>query len=316
VEVGAIIVATGAQKYEKIGEYLYGVDPDVVTQLELEELLYYGKVKAENVVMILCVGSREKGAKEYCSRICCTEAVMHALKLKEEGKEVYILYRDIRTYGFAEEYYRRAREAGIVFCRYHEDKKPLVERKDGRLSVTFFDPMLQRYIMLPADLVVLNVGMVPYKNEELAKMLKVPLTPDGFFLEAHVKLRPVEFATEGIYLCGFAHSPKFPSETVTQSYAAASRALTLLLKDAIEGEAKIATVKTQICKGCHTCEKVCAYGAVEVLWEEREKAYKAKVNEALCKGCGACAASCPANAVDVAGFSNTQIFSQINALIS
>jgi len=318
LEHGAIIVATGGEEYHP-DEYLYGKDSRVLTQLELENrIATAGNEKFGNVVMIQCVGSRND-EHPYCSRMCCGEAVKNALKIKEKDPDanVYILYRDIRTYGLMEEHYRNAREAGVIFIHYEEENKPKVAKatSGGKevLQVAVFEPLIQEDIIIDADLLVLSVAVVPPKeNEILAKMLKVPINEDGFFLEAHAKLRPVDFATEGIFVCGMAHSPKPIEESISQARAAVSRACTLLTKDAIEAEGIIATVNPNRCTACELCILVCAYNAIEI--EETKMGKIAKVNSALCKGCGACAATCRCSAIDVKGFTDMQMSLIINAL--
>ncbi|UCD26090.1 MAG: CoB--CoM heterodisulfide reductase iron-sulfur subunit A family protein, partial [Candidatus Bathyarchaeota archaeon] len=318
LEHGIVIVATGGEEYRP-NEYLYGKDSRILTQLELEKrFAVRDEEQYGNVVMIQCVGSR-CDERPYCSRMCCGEAVKNALKIKEKdpNANVYILYRDIRTYGLKEEHYEKAREAGIIFIRYDEENKPKVQKisSDGNkvLQVSFFEPTIQEEIAIDANMVVLSVAVIPPKdNETLAKMLKVPINEDGFFLEAHVKLRPVDFATEGIFVCGMAHSPKSMEESISQAKAAVSRACTVLTKDTIEAEGVIATVNPNRCTACELCILVCAYNAIEI--EETRTGKRAKVNSALCKGCGACAATCRCSAIDIKGFTDRQIDSIISAV--
>ena len=318
MEHGVVIVATGGEEYTP-SEYLYGTDPRVKTQHELEELLTEGasRQNLNNVVMIQCVGSRNE-ERPYCSRMCCGEAVKNALKVKELDPDtnVYVLYRDVRTYGLMEEHYTRAREAGIVFIRYDEERKPQVERLDGGnalgiLRVSVLDPVLQEEVEIDADLLVLSTAVVaPRDNGSLAKMLKVPVNEDGFFLEAHAKLRPVDFATEGVFVCGVAHSPMPYREALAQARAAASRAITILSKEQIEAQGVVASVNKGRCSGCGLCVEVCAYNAIEVDEEERV----AVVNSAMCKGCGACSAQCRSSAIDVLGFTDGQIYAVIKSI--
>ncbi len=315
---GIVIVATGGEELHP-SEYLYGKDPRVLTQLELENRIATAdQEKFGNVVMIQCVGSRND-EHPYCSRMCCGEAVKNALKVKAKDPDanVYVLYRDVRTYGLMEDHYREAREAGVVFIRYKEENKPKVAKamSEGKevLQVSVFEPTIQEDLLIDADLLVLSAAVVPPKeNEILAKMLKVPINEDGFFLEAHAKLRPVDFATEGIFVCGMAHSPKPIEESISQAKAAVARACTLLTKDAIEAEGIIATVNPNRCTACELCILVCAYSAIEI--EETKRGKIAKVNSALCKGCGACAATCRCSAIDIKGFTDMQMNLVINAL--
>ena len=314
VKHGVIIVATGAEVLKPYGQYLYGEDPRVLTQMELEERLAKGDFKAERVVMIQCVGSRVP-ERPYCSRICCYEAVKNALKIKElcPGAEVLVLFRDVRTYGFRELYYREAREKGVVFARYTLERPPEVLREGDKLLVRFYDPATRSEVVTEADYVVLSTAIVPRPDAaDLAKMLKVPLSQDGFFLEAHVKLRPLDFASDGIFLCGMAHYPKFIDECVAQACGAAARAATILSKPYLEVEAAVASVDTARCRGCGRCEEVCEYGAISVV--EEDGRLVAKVNEALCKGCGACSVRCPTGAVRVKHFKPEQILAQVLAV--
>jgi heterodisulfide reductase subunit A len=314
---GVIIVATGAEEYRP-KEFLYGQDPRVTTQRELEERMAFSPESLKslkNVVMIQCVGSRNE-ERPYCSRICCSEAIKNALRLKSLAPEtnVYILYRDIRTYGFKEDYYEKAREAGILFIRYEPEREPRVEMGEDDLHVTAHEPILHDDLLLRADLLVLTPGIVPSpENERLSKMLKVPLNEDGFFLEAHMKLRPVDFATEGIFLAGLAHSPKSIDESLSQANAAVARALTVLSKKYLETIATVSEVDEKRCNGCGLCESVCPYQAIEIATKRTVVGEKqvAQVNKTLCKGCGACAASCRSNSIDLKGFSNEEIVSQI-----
>ncbi|MFC1887541.1 FAD-dependent oxidoreductase [Candidatus Cloacimonadota bacterium] len=318
-EHGIVIIATGAVEHET-KEYQYGESSRIITQVELEEMMHKGKYpkqKLKNIVMIQCVGSREEG-KMYCSRICCTKAVKNALNLKKKfpNASIYIAYRDIRTYGFREKYYSELRDLGTMFVHYTPEQKPQVKLinefdPDSKVNVTVFDPIMDQEVVVDADLVVLSTAIdARSDNIDLAKMLKVSLNTDGMFLEAHVKLRPVDFATDGIFLAGLAHNPKDMDESLTQAKAAASRALTFLNKKAILAEGTICQVNDARCSGCGYCEDICAYNAVEVDPETEI----AKVNDALCKGCGACVASCRCGALDLRGFSNEQLFAAFEAL--
>ena len=313
---GAIVVATGARE-SKPAEYLYGKDPRVITQTELEEK--WGQTPFSTVVMIQCVGSREKD-RPYCSRVCCSQAVKNALKIKESNPQanVVILYRDVRTYGFREADYRRAREKGVIFLRYTEETKPRLEGRNGTLDVTLREPILGKELTIPAGLVVLSPAIVPDEgNKDLAQMLKVPLTQDGFFLEAHMKLRPVDFATDGIFVCGLAHSPKSLEEAIAQASAAAARACTILSKDEIELEATLSQVIDENCDGCAYCIDPCPYKAITLLDYVSDGSIKktVEVDESACKGCGVCQATCPKKGIFVRGFKLEQIAAQVAAAL-
>jgi heterodisulfide reductase subunit A len=263
LEHGTIIVAVGGREYHPT-EYGYGSHERIFTQLELEERLAEGQLKPdeiENVVMIQCVGSRTK-ERLYCSKVCCSQAVKNALKIKELNplSNVYVLYRDIRTYSFKEEFYQKAREAGVIFLRYPEEKEPEVRIEDGRIKVKVFDPLLNEELVIEPDALVLSVGILPPAgNEELSQMLTVPLNEDGFFLEAHVKLRPIEFATEGIFVAGLAHSPKPLEESISQALAAASKAAIPMAKGLVSVEPIVSSVDQEKCLGCGLCESLCAF---------------------------------------------------------
>jgi len=313
IEHGVVIVATGALEY-KPKEYLYGSDEQVLTQHELEEKLAHGGLDAKMVVMIQCVGSRNHD-RPNCSRICCSQAVKNALKLKEVNPDadIYVLYKDMRTFGFKEDFYRAAADKGVIFLRYDDESKPEVTKENGKLRVTAWEPVLEAWIPIEPDLIVLSVATVPNPdNERLAGMLKVPLTKDKFFLEAHMKLRPVDFATDGVFLCGMAHSPKFIDESISQACAAAARAATVLSKTVLEMEGSIASVDKELCSGCKICESVCAYNAIEMQDDEKPTA---KVLEALCKGCGVCGSACPTKAITMGHFTNEQILAQVKATL-
>ncbi|MEW6227362.1 MAG: FAD-dependent oxidoreductase, partial [Bacillota bacterium] len=325
VEHGVVIVATGASEYEP-SDYLYGEHPGVVTQAEIEEQLASGafpKGQAQSVVMIQCVGSRDD-ERGYCSRVCCSEAVKNAIRIKETDPDanVFVLYRDVRTYGVREAYFEEARWRGVVFVRYPEGQEPTVSQAEskvrtqdgaagGRLLVEVTDTLLDERLAIPADLVVLSAGIVPNeRNKEIAQMLKVPLDDNGFFLEAHMKLRPVDFATEGVFLAGLAHSPKTIDETIAQAHAAVARACTVLASGTITTEGiKSEVIKTR-CTGCGLCVEACQYKALEI--DPKEDV--AKVNSALCKGCGLCAATCRCGAITLKGFTEEEILAEVNAL--
>jgi len=310
-EHGVVIVATGGYELETT-EYLHGQSPQVVTQRELEKLIAEKDDKAlqaGSVTMIQCVGSRIP-ERPYCSRYCCSEAMKNALKLKEmdPAREVTVIYRDIRTFGLKEDYYKKARELNVRFIRYDEERKPEVIQQGDKLSIRVFDPIMNGPVEFKTDLLALSVGTVPNpENVAIGNMLKVPTNQDGFFLEAHVKLRPVDFATDGVFMCGMAHAPKLSEDAIVQANAAVSRAGTILTKDFIEAEGKTAFVNKERCSACGLCEENCPFGAIRVNVVEG----CAEVNAILCKGCGVCTASCRMNAVDLNGFTNEEELEQI-----
>ena len=318
---GIIIVATGAKEYEP-KEYKFGQDQRIITQPDFEKDLFTtDRIKALNsIVMIQCVGSRNE-EHPYCSRICCSEAIKNALKAKEinPNVEIVILYRDIRTYDFKEKYYNLARDSNIIFVRFDEISPPELKIKNKLLNIKVSNPDLGELEINP-DLIVLSTGLeAPIKeNEELAKMLKVPLNEDKFFLEAHVKLRPIDFATDGIYLCGCAHSPKDLRESIAQSNGAAAQAIKILSAEKIITSGLVATVIEDNCIGCGNCFEVCQFNAIELIEKEREfedltmVIKKSHINPALCKGCGTCGAQCPNSTIVIKHFG----FEQINAMIS
>jgi heterodisulfide reductase subunit A len=323
---GVVIVATGAKQYEPKA-YLYGQDDRVITQRDLEERLASGNGflasdgnrSAKTVVMIQCVGSREAD-HPYCSRVCCADAIKNALRIKmlSPATNVYVLYRDIRTYGFKESYYTKARQQGVIFARYDEDRKPEVSRNSHGLQVTVFDQTLGMPMLIPADSVVLSAGIHPHEeNRVLAQFLKVPLNSEGFFLEAHMKLRPVDFMTDGVFLCGLAHSPKSIDESILQAQAASARAAAVLVQDSLELEANISQVVDESCDGCAYCVDTCPFKSialVEYMWMGSIKKV-VETNESTCKGCGCCQATCPKNGIFVRGFTLDQIRAQIEAAL-
>ena len=311
IEHGVTVVATGGVEYEP-HEFMYGKSPNVITQRQLGERLAAGGVDAKTVAIIQCVGSRNKDFHN-CSRICCSTSMANAIQLKRENPDatIYVLYKDIRTYGFNEVHYSEAAAMGIVFLRYGESDEPKVEEKDGRLAITVKDQFLKYTFRIHPDLIVLNAATRPNPdNEKLAKMLKVPLSKDGYFLEAHMKLRPVDFATEGIFLAGLAQWPKFIEESVSQACGAAARAVTILSKDELETEGAVSQVDEEKCRGCGRCEEVCEYAAA-VVQETSPGVLKASINPALCKGCGACSVVCCSGAITTKHFTDTQIAAMV-----
>jgi heterodisulfide reductase subunit A2 len=304
--VGTIIVAVGADVLKPSGLYRYGEDPRVITQNELELLLRAGGVKAEKIVMIQCVGSRDAD-RPYCSRICCNEAIKNAIRVVESGKEVYILYRDLQTYGI--HYSRLEQEAkrkGVKFLKYQTDKLPIVTAEPGGLKVSLYSPTVNEDIDIRADMIVLSTSLIPAADaKELSQMLKVPLDSNGFFMEAHVKLRPLDFATDGIYVCGTAHSPKDVGESITQALGAASRASIPMAKKRVRTAAIMSQVDQTKCSGCGICVDICPYNAIR----KNEKGLSETI-AAVCKGCGVCGATCPEKAITMHHFTDEQIEAQ------
>jgi len=321
IKHGAAVIATGADEY-KPAEYLYGEDDRVLTQLELEDRITRGEerlINAQSLVMIQCVGCRNED-RNYCARVCCSNAIKNALKLKETNPEmdIYIFFRDMRTYGLSEDYYREASNKEVKFIRYEPDDKPQVEavEEEGRpvLRVTATDPILGQKLAVDGDVLVLSAAVIPSAgSQEIAQLFKVSLGPDGFFKEAHVKLRPVEFSTQGVYLCGMAHYPKHIPETINQAYGAAGQALTLLSHDIVTVSGSVCEVNEKKCIGCGACISACTYGAIE--FRETKQGKKAVVNPVICKGDGLCNAKCPTGAIQLKHFNDEELLSQIDAAV-
>jgi heterodisulfide reductase subunit A len=319
IKHGVAVIAIGADEY-KPTEYLYGEDDRVMTQLELEEKITASDerlINSESLVMIQCVGSRQED-RNYCSRVCCSQAVKNALKLKEinPGMDIYILFRDMRTYGFSEDYYREAANKDVKFIRYEPTDKPVVEavEEEGRqiLRVTVTDPVLGKKLAIDADSLALAAAVIPSKgNKEIAGFFKVSTGLDGFFTEAHVKLKPVDFSADGVYLCGTAHYPKHITETISQAYGAAGRALIPLSHETIVSSGSVCDVDEGKCVSCGACITVCAYGAIE--FSDASQGTKAHVNPVICKGCGICNTVCPTAAIQLKHFNDEELLSQIDA---
>ncbi|UCH98286.1 MAG: FAD-dependent oxidoreductase [Candidatus Aminicenantes bacterium] len=317
IKHGAIIVATGAREY-KPTEYLYGENKNVLTQTEFEERLSNGGVNGKDIVMIQCVGSREE-PRDYCSRVCCTVAIKNALKMKELNPDanIYILHKDIRSYGFYEKLYRESREKGVVYVRFDENK-PTVSDNNGKLKVSVKDRLLDMDLDLAADLVVLSAAIeAPETNTDLSKLLKVPITRHGFFLEAHMKLRPVDFATDGIFVCGTAHSPKNVPESILQAMAASTRAGVILSQDEMEIEPRISEPIDANCDGCAYCIEPCPYSAITLIeyMKKGEVKKTVDVDITLCHGCGTCMATCPKQGIFVRNFRLEQFGAMVESAL-
>jgi len=311
LEHGVTIIATGASEL-KPDEYLYGKDPRVLTSLDLDRLFIEKDESLNNIgtcVFIQCVGSRIP-ERPYCSKVCCTHSVISALHLKElnPAMRVFVLYRDMRTYGLRENLYREAREKGVIFIRYDVEEKPEVIKDGSKIKLNLYDPALGEAVEINPDLIVLASAVVPEKTSELSQLFKIPINEDGFFVEAHVKLRPVDFATDGVFFCGLAHSPKPIDESIAQAQAAASRAVTLLAQKTIKSSGIVAVVNPFYCSSCGVCIAICPYSAPGF----NEKTGIAEINPVLCKGCGLCVASCRSGAIHLNGFDEGQIMTMID----
>jgi len=312
LEHGIAIIAVGASE-SKPTEYNYGQHPMVKTHMELDTLFKEDSSKLKDVkevAFIQCVGSRET-QRPYCSKVCCTHSAHSAVEIKKKNPDanVYIFYRDMRTYAQKEDVYKEARELGVIFIRYDKDKKPVVTADGDKIKIEFTDHVLGRKFQLNADLLVLAAAIESSREEKIARFFKIPLDDDGWFLEAHQKLRPVDFATDGLFLCGLAHYPKPIEESIAQAQAAVARAMTILSTDTIVVGGNISAIDKNRCSGCGVCITLCPYQAIDF-----DKDQKAVVNEALCKGCGICVSSCRSGAPSLKGFTNKEIMAQLDAL--
>jgi heterodisulfide reductase subunit A len=318
IEHGVIILAPGAAEHTP-PSYGYGTSERIITQTALEEKLATGMEIADNetFVMIQCVGSRDD-EHPYCSRYCCSEAVKNVLWIFEKNPRarVFVLYRDLRTYGMRELSYLEARKKGALFLRFKKDAPPVVTAGGGKVRVEMDDLILHERIGIDADWVVLAAGAVPHEETgEVARLVKVPLTADGFLLEAHMKLRPVDGAAGGVFMAGLAHAPKCLDETIAQAQAAVGRAACVLAHDEVIADGKVSIVNVARCAACGACEAVCPYSAVKVVEEETRggTVRYAKVTEAMCKGCGSCAAACRSGAIDLLGFRDGELAAMLGA---
>ncbi len=319
IQHGATILATGGQEYRG-PEYGYGSDERIITQRQFEARLadtQFSTGEVRSVVMIQCVGPAER----FCSRICCTTALKNALAFKERQPEaqVVVLFKDIRTYGFKEKLYTQARGRGVIFLRYDDQHKPKVDTSAKSLAVEAWDPILGRQLTLRPDLLVLSMPVVPRADHhEIAALFKVPFDADGFFSEAHVKLRPVDFSTDGIFMAGMAHYPKLLDETMIQAQAAAARAARILSRETLTAGGRVAVVDEKRCTGCLTCVRICPFGVPVMranLTGVGDIMGAAYVEPAICQGCGTCAAECPARAIQLSHYTDAQLRSNVRALV-
>jgi heterodisulfide reductase subunit A len=318
---GVVVLATGAEPYRPEGQYLYRQNPNVFLSLDMDrEIATNSRLirNAQDAAFIQCVGSRIP-ERPYCSRVCCTSSVDNALKFKEinPDMEVYILYRDMRTHGEREYLYQQARQKGVVFIRYTLDDLPQVDQVGEKIQIRVTDHVLQKPVTLDVDILTLATAIVPRDNTQLAEMYKVALNEEGFFSEAHAKIRPVDCATEGIFLAGLCHNPKPLEDSIRLGLAAAARAATILSKDYLELNANIATPIDANCDGCAFCVDGCPFKAVTLMEYMKENQVKktVDVDETLCKGCGSCMATCPKQGIVVAGFSMAQLEAQVDAAL-
>ncbi|MCK5341045.1 MAG: CoB--CoM heterodisulfide reductase iron-sulfur subunit A family protein, partial [Desulfobulbaceae bacterium] len=310
IDHGIIVVATGGKEHRP-DRYLLGKSKKVVTQQDLE-LQLAGKAKKrapDSVVMIQCAGSRGDDLA-YCSKTCCNTAVKNALTIKaiNPDSQVIVLYRDIRTYGYAEDAYLLARKKGVLFVPYEMDNKPEVTAKGAKVNVSYYDPILGDDVTISPHIVALSVGTVPEETATLSKLLKVPVNENKFYLEAHVKLRPVEMPVDGVYVCGLAHSPKPVDEIIVQAQAAAAKASIPLVKGQVSVDPIVSNIDKDLCIGCGICASLCPYQAIQMLKVGKKR--KAETIVASCKSCGICSAHCPTFAISMGGFTNEQINSQ------
>jgi heterodisulfide reductase subunit A len=307
--VGVIVVATGAEPFKPAGLFGYN-GRNVITQIELEEKLKKGPIDAKNVVILQCVGARSE-ERSYCSRICCLTAVKNALYIKGQNPDaqVTILYRDIQMYGAENERLLwESRGKGVRFDVYDVERPPVV----GESKVEFYQPLMGEMRDLPFDLVVLSTPLVARADAPgLSQLMRLPIDQNKFFLEAHAKLRPLDFATDGIFVCGSARYPATYWEARAQGLGSASRAGTVLFKDKLVTSPLVAEINENTCVGCQGCLGMCPYGAINYLEEKRI----CKVNTVLCKGCGNCASTCPSQSVQLKGFTSRQLLSQIRRMV-
>jgi len=313
LEHGVTVIASGADEF-KTDDYLYGQDQRVLTGLELQKKILNGDGfdSCHTAVFVQCVGSRIP-QRPYCSKVCCTQSLKSALSLKAKNPtmDIFILYRDLRSYGLREDLYREARDQGIKFIRYDNEKELAVRSAENGLQITFSDQVLRRQMVITGDLLVLASAVVTEKSNPLAQIYKVPQNDDGFFAEAHVKLRPNDFATDGVFVCGLAHAPKPIEESISQAQAAASRAVTVLSALEVSVSGTVAVVDPNFCSSCGVCVEICPYSAPQFI----ENTGKAEIQATLCKGCGLCVASCRSGAIHLKGFDTGQIMAQLKTCL-
>ena len=317
IDHGVAIIATGAVEF-KPDQYLYGKEPNVLTGLELDRKFIENDLfikEVNSAVFIQCIGSRIE-ERPYCSKVCCTHSIKNALKLKEMKPEmdVFVIFRDMRAYGFREGLYREARERGVIFIRYDFDKKLEVDKDQDQLRVRFTNSILNREMEILPDLLVLATAIVPLEENPIASLFKVPVNDDGFFVEAHAKLRPVEFSTEGIFVAGLAHSPKPIDESIEQAKAAVSKASALLCKEKVTVDGVVSHVNEIMCRGCGKCVEACPFNAIGLVEKEDDKSV-AYVQEALCKGCGSCAVACPTGAASIFHYDDQEVLAMVEAAL-
>jgi heterodisulfide reductase subunit A2 len=321
IDHGVVVIAIGAEPLRPEGMYLYKENPNVLLALDLDREIMAQSERlktAQGAAFILCAGSRTP-ERPYCNKVCCAHAVENAIKLKTINPEmdVYILYRDMRTYGERENLYQRARELGVVFIRYRLADLPKVEEADGRIKITVTDQILQMPVALTVDFLTLATTIIPHQNAPLAELYKIPLNAEGFFSEAHAKIKPVEASTEGIYLAGLCHYPKPLQESVAEALACASRANTILSKDFLQLESIISNPIDENCDGCAFCVDACPFQAITLLEYMKDGNLRktVEVNPIQCKGCGSCMATCPKAGIYVAGFTPEQLEAQVDAAL-
>jgi len=321
IEHGIVIIAVGAEPLRPEGQYLYKQHPNVLLSLDLDRELARGtqRVKeAQGVAFIQCVGSRIP-ERPYCNRVCCSHSVENAIRLKtlNPDMDVFIIYRDMRTYGERETLYATARELGVRFLRYNVDDPPRVEAAGDKIIIRFEDQDLLLPVELSVDLLTLATAIIPHQNATLADLYKVHLNAEGFFTEAHAKIKPVESSTAGIYMAGLCHYPKPIEESIAEALACASRAATVLSRDTLELESIISRPIDENCDGCAFCVDACPFQAISLLEYVKDGNVKktVEVNPVLCKGCGSCMATCPKQGIYVAGFTLPQLEAQVDALL-